>query len=63
MEDLFYKNKEQITKIVDSFGVKILPNKQSDSVFYSKYRKFKYDLELEKIHFYYAPQDVDEFID
>ncbi|MEK7621525.1 MAG: pyridoxal-dependent decarboxylase [Patescibacteria group bacterium] len=63
MEDLFYKNKEQITKIVDSFGVKILPNKQSDSVFYSKYRKFKYDLELEKIHFDYAPQDVDEFID
>lgn len=63
MDELFYKDKEQVAKLIDAFGSKILTKKQSDSVFYSKYRKFKYSEELEKIYFDYEPQDTGEFID
>lgn len=49
MDELFYKDKEQIAELIDAFGSKILPKKQSDSVFYSKYRKFKYGDELKKV--------------
>lgn len=63
MDELFYRSQEQVVELIDAFGAKILPKKQPDAVFYSKYRKFKYSDELEKIHFNYSPQDTSEFID
>lgn len=63
MDNLFYKNKEQVLEITGKFADAILDKKNSGKVFFSKYRMFKYKDELEKIKFNYAPQDPNRFIE
>ena len=63
LDNLFYRNQKQITELVDKFGKRVLTSKESDSVFHSRYRDFKYSDELAKIKFDYEPQNTSDFID
>lgn len=62
MNNLFYENEEQLLEVIQAFAKKILPNKRPDSVFFSKYRTFRYSDELKRIDFAYKPQNVTDFI-
>lgn len=62
MDDLFYKNQEQVERIVKDFGNEILPKKSADKNFFSNHRIFKYADELDRVHFDYGPQSPKEFI-
>jgi len=63
LDDLFYKDKEQVSDIVNKFSDAILYKKNTHDVFFTNYRIFKYKDELDKIRFDYNPQSPDDFIE
>lgn len=62
MDDLFYRDKQQVASIVNKFSEAVLHKKKPDSAFFSKYRTFKYKDELGQIKFGYDPQNVNDFV-
>lgn len=62
VDELFYKDKEQVSDIVKKFSDAILYKKNAHEAFFTKYRIFKYKDELNKIKFDYSPQNPNDFI-
>jgi len=62
LEDLFYKDEEQVSDIVKKFSDAILYKKNAEKAFFTNYRIFNYKDELDKIKFDYSPQNTDDFI-